>query len=90
MRYNRESRPTSPSPSARPTTRRLRICKRYPDRAAATEYGPARPFPIVTLRGYWLAAAGFNIGDRIEIVVTPGRLVITRQAIKTGPPRPPS
>ncbi|HVT60480.1 MAG TPA: SymE family type I addiction module toxin [Thermoanaerobaculia bacterium] len=61
----------------------MRICKRYPDRSAATEYDLARPFPIVTLRGRWLEVAGFQIGDRIQIAVTPGRLVITHAGTAT-------
>ncbi|MFC6308254.1 SymE family type I addiction module toxin [Paraburkholderia dipogonis] len=35
------------------------------------------PAPWIRLSGRWLAKAGFNISDRIQVEVQRGRLVIT-------------
>ena len=34
------------------------------------------PLPFLRLRGHWLAEAGFPIGTKFRVDVTPGRLVI--------------
>ena len=36
--------------------------------------------PFLRLRGRWLEQAGFAIGDDVEVVVEPGRLIITPTA----------
>ena len=33
--------------------------------------------PLLRLRGQWLAEAGFDVGDRINVTVSDGQLVIT-------------
>jgi Toxin SymE, type I toxin-antitoxin system len=46
-------------------------------RTAQVSYtrGPA-PLPALRLKGRWLAQAGFDIGTRIEVIVTEGELVL--------------
>ena len=36
----------------------------------------AAPIPALRLKGRWLEQAGFGIGERIEILVTAGELVL--------------
>jgi type I toxin-antitoxin system toxin SymE len=42
----------------------------------ASSYRVPPPKPIVRLRGRWLDRAGFAIGAKIQVAVTPGRLVL--------------
>ena len=67
-----------PKPTARnPIRKRLHVGTTiYP--ATATRYRESGPVPYIRLRGHWLAAAGFSPADALEIVATPGKLVITR------------
>jgi hypothetical protein len=34
--------------------------------------------PFIRIRGRWLADAGFQIGDDVQISVQPGQLIITK------------
>ena len=36
-------------------------------------------FPFIRIRGKWLAKAGFNCGDKIQVQVEHERLVITKK-----------
>ena len=36
-------------------------------------------FPSLRLSGHWLADAGFGVGDRVEVAVSEGSLVVTRE-----------
>lgn len=35
--------------------------------------------PCIQMRGRWLKAAGFAIGDKVRVRVQPGRLVLTAE-----------
>jgi hypothetical protein len=50
----------------------------YPRLAKAGAYADPRYVPYIRLRGHWLAAAGFSPADALDVVVTPGAIVITR------------
>ena len=41
-----------------------------------SQFKAIRPAPFLRLRGRWLAEAGFPIGAKFRVDVTPGRLVI--------------
>jgi Toxin SymE, type I toxin-antitoxin system len=60
--------------------RRSTVSCTYPAlRTARESYSRIReaaPIPALRLRGRWLAQAGFAIGDRIEVIVTAGELVL--------------
>jgi len=43
-------------------------------------FGWTQFVPFLRLRGRWLERAGFAIGDDVQVVVEPGRLVITPTA----------
>jgi len=43
--------------------------------------------PMIRLRGKWLAAAGFSIGDRIELIVSGGTIRVNR--LSDGTPQLP-
>lgn len=43
-------------------------------------FGWTQYVPFLRLRGRWLAQAGFAIGDDVEVLVEPGRLIITPTA----------
>ena len=36
--------------------------------------------PFIRIRGRWLEAAGFNIGDQVNIKVEPGKLTLTKES----------
>ena len=36
-------------------------------------------FPSLRLSGHWLADAGFDVGDKVEVAVSDGSLVVTRE-----------
>ncbi|WP_261442383.1 type I toxin-antitoxin system SymE family toxin [Serratia grimesii] len=38
--------------------------------------GRPNPLPQLTLKGRWLASLGFTTGQRIEVITTPGQLII--------------
>jgi len=50
----------------------------YPPLASTRHYADARYVPYIRLRGHWLAAAGFSPADALDVVVTPGWVVLTR------------
>ncbi|HCP27690.1 MAG TPA: type I toxin-antitoxin system SymE family toxin [Pantoea ananatis] len=35
-----------------------------------------RPSPSITLRGPWMAELGFATGQKIEVITTPGQMII--------------
>lgn len=41
--------------------------------------------PFLPLRGRWLHRAGFAIGTRVRVLVTPGRLVLEVDDIEGNP-----
>ena len=36
--------------------------------------------PFIRVRGRWLEAAGFNIGDNLRIKIEPGKLTLTKDS----------
>ncbi|MDC8015436.1 type I toxin-antitoxin system SymE family toxin [Tahibacter soli] len=38
-----------------------------------------REIPYIRLRGFWLAAAGFEPADDLKVAVSKGRIVVTRR-----------
>ncbi|XXN66081.1 SymE family type I addiction module toxin (plasmid) [Enterobacter ludwigii] len=34
------------------------------------------PSPSITLKGQWMAALGFETGQKIEVITQPGQLII--------------
>ena len=38
---------------------------------------PERVVPFLRLRGQWLEKLGFSCGEKVRVVASPGRLVIT-------------
>lgn len=42
----------------------------YPDSRTFT------PFPSITLKGNWMKAAGFETGQKIEVLAGPGQLIV--------------
>ena len=40
--------------------------------------------PTITLKGFWLEAAGFNIGDYISVSCEDGKLIITQETEKAA------
>ena len=57
--------------------RRLTVSRQYPEsRAARPRYLPTAPMPFLRLQGRWLDEAGFAIGANVQVVVSPGRLVV--------------
>lgn len=56
---------------------RLTVSCQYPEsRAARPRYLPTAPLPFLRLQGRWLDQAGFAIGANVQVVVSPGRLVV--------------
>ena len=45
-----------------------------------------KPHPYIRLQGSWLREAGFDIKDRVEVSVSEGQIVISRDgdAVKRG------
>jgi len=35
-----------------------------------------RPSPSITLRCHWMAELGFDIGQKVEVITTPGQMII--------------
>jgi len=50
----------------------------YPPLANTSHYADARAVPYIRLRDHWLAAVGFSPADALDVVVTPGCVVLTR------------
>lgn len=46
-----------------------------------------QPVPAVTLKGHWLAEAGFTTGTPLDVRVMPGCLILTARE-PTSPPEP--
>jgi hypothetical protein len=60
-----------------PIRKRLHVSTtRYPP-LDGRRYGE-RTVPYIRLRGHWLRAAGFSPTDAIDVLVTPGRIVLIR------------
>ncbi|MDT0178001.1 SymE family type I addiction module toxin [Pantoea sp. RRHST58] len=38
--------------------------------------GQPNPLPQLTIKGRWLEALGFKIGQKIEVITGPGQLII--------------
>ena len=47
---------------------------------------PDRVVPFLRLRGQWLSELGFGCGEKVRVVASPGRLVITRAADEVAEP----
>lgn len=61
----------------RMNSHRLTVSRAHPEsRAARPAYLPSAPMPFLRLRGRWLDQAGFAIGANVQVVVSPGRLVV--------------
>jgi hypothetical protein len=61
-----------------PLRKRLHVSTtRYPP-LDKRRYGGERTVPYIRLRGHWLCAAGFSPTDAIDVLVTPGRIVLVR------------
>ncbi|MDC8011822.1 type I toxin-antitoxin system SymE family toxin [Tahibacter soli] len=68
-----------PKPTAaHPIRMSLHVSALYYPPLAHKPYADARYVPYIRLRGHWLAAAGFSPADTLDVVVTPGKIVITR------------
>jgi len=52
--------------------RRLTVSRIFQPRSQ----GRLKPAPFLRLTGQWLAAAGFPIGERVEVRVESGRLIL--------------
>ncbi|MGX9265114.1 SymE family type I addiction module toxin [Pantoea dispersa] len=35
-----------------------------------------QPSPSITLRGHWMAELGFATGQKVEVITTPGQMII--------------
>ncbi|OWS73937.1 type I addiction module toxin, SymE family [Pantoea sp. VS1] len=35
-----------------------------------------QPSPSITLRGHWMAELGFDTGQKVEVITTPGQMII--------------
>ncbi|CNE86357.1 SymE family type I addiction module toxin [Yersinia frederiksenii] len=35
-----------------------------------------QPSPVITLKGHWMAALGFETGQKIEVITRPGQMII--------------
>jgi len=52
----------------------------------ARKYSCYRELPWLNLSGVWLAKAGFNIGDGVEITIANGRLIVQNLGTAHGNP----
>lgn len=50
-------------------------------KSRAGEYGGQTQVPFLRVQGKWLAAAGFQVGDRVRVEVQPGRLIVTPEEV---------
>jgi toxic protein SymE len=58
-------------------SRRLTVSGSSPESRAARHLCRALPpMPFLRLRGRWLKHAGFDIGARVQVIVSSGRLVL--------------
>ena len=64
------------STSAAPSAKRTR--SNSPPYSQAVVFDE-REIPYIRLRGFWLAAAGFEPADSLKVAVSKGRIVITRR-----------
>jgi hypothetical protein len=55
------------------SVKRMKVCKGY-------HYHSSKPHPVIKLRGFYLASAGFGIGDKVNIVLSQGQILIIRQS----------
>lgn len=77
-----ESDPPDPcGPSLKPRALTVSYhCPDQPSRSLHRAYRPAPgPLPSLRLQGRWLEAAGFQIGDRVQVEVRRGRLIVTTE-----------
>lgn len=60
--------------------RRLTLSRAFRD-STARDRAYRRPIevPFLRVQGKWLEQAGFTIGDRVNIEVQPGRLIVTTE-----------
>jgi hypothetical protein len=56
--------------------RRLTVSYTRPESRARLPRPLPDPMPLLRLRGRWLDQAGFAIGARVRVKVTPGRLAL--------------
>jgi hypothetical protein len=81
------------SPPKKFKERRLTVSGYAPDSRLTSDgtgesmFKTIHPLPFLRLRGHWLAEAGFPIGTKFRVDVTPGRLVI--EAFQEVPERVP-
>jgi len=60
-----------------PQTRQLKIVRAF----------TTKPTPMLPLKGYWLAQAGFSIGMRVDVIVREQCLVILPSSLVEGKPQ---
>jgi hypothetical protein len=63
------------STSATPSAKRTRNPSSYAQAVVFDEL----EIPYIRLRGFWLAAAGFEPADTLKVEVSKGRIVITHR-----------
>ena len=79
-RRQRGALPPSPAPRIKSSanTRHLRVRLHYPASRAAfvSMRRDPPPMPFLHLQGRWLDRAGFTIGAKVRVLVSPGRLIL--------------
>lgn len=56
--------------------RRLTVSRIHPESRSRGPRPPLSPVPFLRLKGRWLAAAGFPVGQAVRVVVEPGRIAL--------------
>ncbi len=63
--------------------RKLKVYYHRPDRPNRPPHQALcplpEPMPYLRLRGRWMEQAGFRIGDRVQVEVQSGRLIVTTE-----------
>ena len=57
--------------------RRLTLTRVLRDRPSRNGYRAPAVVPHLRVQGRWMEQAGFHVGDRVRVIVEPGRLVLT-------------
>jgi hypothetical protein len=57
--------------------RRLTLSRALRDHPARAGYRPPTVVPALRVQGQWMEQAGFHVGDRVRVIVEPGRLILT-------------
>ncbi|WDE11699.1 SymE family type I addiction module toxin [Thalassomonas haliotis] len=74
-----------------PSYRQLTVLETTRESAAKNHgiginYVPVNLEPCLVLRGKWLHQAGFTIGQKVDVVIKPDEIMLTRQQESLTPP----